>query len=276
MHQLFFFMALLLFAASAGAARLPFDPNEAENISYENVREYAYTNADIVKKPVRGIYINFHGAGFTGTIDEDTPFAKALAEAGVAEIFPYGDRYCLMNEKLAEQVEYIVDIIRKELKAPDSVPVAFGGGSMGGLAALTFGVFSNIKPVCVLANCPNTDLYAREKLRPETAEQHRRAFRHTDLPWDTVLRIHSPRYLINRLPETDYLFLSGDNDPVPGLSRDTEILARLLKKRGDRVAFYSGPIGHCNATEEMTLAWNRFLYEHLGVDAPDNPYKSWR
>ncbi len=251
---------VFVFAAAAFAQRKPFD---RDKITFENVREYAYTNADMVKKPVRGVYLNFHGAGYGDVRNEDSPFAKALAEAGVVEIFPYGTQDSWMKKGPAEEVEFLVDVIRRKYGIPDSVPVAFGGCSMGGFAALTFGLFSKIKPACVLANCPVNV--------PEDWVD----FQKPGLLPGTLEGITHPLAAADRLPEADYFFISGTNDPIPYMARNTRALARRLRKRGLKAELYEGPIGHCGATEEMILAWNSFLFERLGVDAPACPYGSW-
>ncbi|MBQ9358914.1 MAG: hypothetical protein IJT95_05165 [Abditibacteriota bacterium] len=260
MLKLLAVLVLLALSVCATAERKPF---VRENVNYRNIRDYVYTNAEIVRKPVKGIFVNFHGAGYTDTRDEDSPFAKALAEAGVVEIFPYGTQNSWMKAGLAREVRHCVDVIRREHRISDSVPVAFGGCSMGGFAALTFGLFSGIRPACILVNCP------------VTVSQDWVDFQRPGLLPDALEGILLPLDVINRLPKTDYFIISGTNDPIPGLAANTEKLAEGLRARGLTTEFYSGPIGHCGATAEQTLLYNRFLYDRLGVAAPDNPYGSW-
>ncbi|MBR4749187.1 MAG: hypothetical protein IK083_06425 [Abditibacteriota bacterium] len=260
MIRLCLLLLLLLPAAGAWCDRKPFDP---DSVTYANIRDYVYTNAHIVRRPVRGIYVNFHGAGYEGTRDEDSPSARAFAEAGVVEIFPYGTQNSWMKASVARQVRRCIDVIRREHHIPDTVPMAFGGCSMGGFAALTFGIFSGIRPVCIAANCP------------VTAPMDWVDFQHPGLEPGALEGILLPLSVLKRLPKTDYLFLSGVNDPIPGLADNTARLAEGLRQRGLRAELYEGPIGHCGATEEMTVAYTRFIFEHFGLDTPGNPYGCW-
>ena len=127
-------------------------------ITIENLRNFAYCNNQICKKPIKGIAISFSGLGGASMFSEETEDGIRLAENGILFVVPYQNPWAWQNKQNVSYTDEIIDVLFKKYDLPDNLPIVSTGGSMGGLCALVYMVYAKRTPVACVANCPVCDL----------------------------------------------------------------------------------------------------------------------
>ena len=162
-------LMLPLLAAAAVAlhveAQAPRD--FTSRVTWESLRRFAHTNADTVKKPVRGIIVFHHGLGCVDFKPDLKDWEEDYARHGLVALHPHASPWGWMNGVSVKLADALVDCVIKQLKLPADIPVCSAGGSMGGQGALVYARYSKHHVVSVVADCPVCDLAFHETERPD-------------------------------------------------------------------------------------------------------------
>ena len=87
-------------------------------ITAENIRNFAYVNENICKKPIRGIVLSFFGLGTCVMYDKDIIEGEICAEQGLLYAAPYTNPWSWMNDQAAA---YVQDSLKATLGDAGSV-----------------------------------------------------------------------------------------------------------------------------------------------------------
>ena len=83
-------------------------------INCNNIRNFAYVNENICKKPIKGIVVSFYGLGGQDMYAEDTEAGEFWAEKGVLFVVPYGNPWAWMNAQQVSFTDEIIDVLIKK------------------------------------------------------------------------------------------------------------------------------------------------------------------
>ncbi|MBP5273853.1 MAG: prolyl oligopeptidase family serine peptidase [Abditibacteriota bacterium] len=232
-------------------------------ITIENIDRFAFTNTSIVKKPVKGVALSFHGLGYTGEITEQNDFTRRLAELGVAFVFPYYGPWSWMNRSGVEYTDALVEAVFRGFSLPDDAPVVSAGGSMGGLSALVYPVYARRVPVAVAADSPVCDLVYHFTERDDLPRTLLAAFADYDCSFEEALRSASPIHLVDRLPDIKYYIVHGDKDVLVDKKMHSDRLVGKMKSAGLNVEYVEVPgMEHC-AMGAAAAGFNAFIEENF-------------
>lgn len=134
-------------------------------MTYDTLRNYAYSNDRLCQGQIRGIVISFFGLGGMAMFDEDQ-MGKALAEQNVLYLVPYNNPWAWMNRQAVSMTDEIMDTVKEMLDLPENLPIVSSGGSMGGLAAITYCVYTKRTPgpvwrINLYVICPDISMSGR-------------------------------------------------------------------------------------------------------------------
>lgn len=241
-------------------------------INKDNVEEFCYSNAHLIKDEIKGICISFRGLGAAAMISDDTEVAalvptveraRRLAAAGVLFFVPYLNPWNWMNAEAQATTDAVIDALIEKYSLPDNVPIVSSGGSMGGMCALTYMVYARRTPVACVVNCPVCDVVYHYTERPDLPRTFYSAYCNSGVSIDEALRAHSPLHLIDRLPQARYFLFHCEEDRAVNIDAHTK---RLLRAIGDRlnVTFHSvAGRGHCALTEEMNKKYEDYIISSI-------------
>ena len=200
--------------------------------------------------------------------NEDTPRGTFLGERGVLYVMPYLNPWNWMNAAAVRETDEIVRAALARVGVPEgSVPVISTGGSMGGLCALVWPVYSALHPSAVVANCPVCDLVYHYGERSDLPRTLYAAF--ADAEGDTVgeaLAARSPLHLAQagRMPRIDITIFHCEEDKAVNKQKHSDRLVEALRPMP--VAYYAVPgRGHCDLTDEMAALYNQTICRCAGV-----------
>ncbi len=206
-------------------------------ITYDNLREFAYSNDRLINGEIKGIVLNFSGCSVCTMYNEDTPLGKFYASHGVIFIIPYYNPWSWMNKPTVEFVDEIVDVIFSHYNLTD-IPIASTGGSMGGQGAIVYTARAKRTPKICIANCPNCDAvqgFLHKNNNPRTLYS---ALYYEDGDVLEAVKTVSPLYIIDELPlDAEYHFFHGDNDVAVNYTLNTKHLYENMKEKGFNVTF---------------------------------------
>ncbi len=222
-------------------------------MTYETLRQFAYSNDAICRKPPRGIVLSFYGLNGTTIYGEDPEIARELAQRGIILVYPYTDPWGWMNR---QQVGYTDEIVAVLTARYGDLPVVSTGGSMGGLAAITYCRYAARTPVACVANCPVCDLPYHFTERPDLPRTLYNAFYHEEGPIGEVLRTASPLHLADSLPRIPYRLFHCEEDRAVNLQKHSETFVAAMQAAGQDIRLVTVPgRGHCDLTPE---AWEQY------------------
>ena len=231
-------------------------------ISYENLRNFAYSNDKICKGEVKGIVLFFYGLGCTDIKEDNTDEGKFFAGHGIIYIIPYLNPWNWMNAAAVKYTDKIIDVIMKKYNLPQNIPIVSSGLSMGGLACLVYSAKAKITPVADVANCPVCDLPYHYTERPDLPRTLLSAFGDMDLPLDEALKTASPLHMTDKMPDIDYYIYCCEKDDAVNCDKHGKRFTDKMRKNGFRVIFRFIPDrGHCKLTDEAN---KQFLNDILG------------
>ncbi len=216
-------------------------------IDLANIDSFAFTNVSIVKKPVKGIVLSFHGLGYNGMIGEQNDYTRSLAEKGIIYIFPYYGPWSWMNLSGVRFTDALVEAVFKGFSLPDKTPIVSTGGSMGGLSSLVYPVYARRTPAAVAADSPVCDLVYHFSERPDLPRTLVAAFADYDCSLDEALRSASPLHLVKKMPKIKYYIVHGDKDTAVNKKAHPDRLVPEMKKAELDVTYIEVPgMEHCN------------------------------
>lgn len=235
-------------------------------IRADSVKLFAYVNDAVLKRPVRGIAVEFMGLGGMTIVQEDTPRGKWFGERGIAYVIPYLNPWSWMNEQAVRETDEILEAVCALLGC-DTLPVVSTGGSMGGLASLVYTAKAANTPVACVANCPVCDLPYHYTERPDLPRTLYSAFGMYAAGLETAMRTASPLHLAQEgsMPDVRYVLFHCDEDKAVNkqMHSDRFVQAMLPKE----IEYHAVPgRGHCDLTDEMRALYEQRVAQALGVE----------
>ena len=230
-------------------------------ITYENLRQFAYSNDKICKKPIKGIVVDFFGLNTTNIYSDDIEWGIFYAEKGVIFINPYNNPWAWMNKQAVSYTDEVLDVIIKEYNLDDNIPLAYTGGSMGGQSALVYTTYSKRKPVICVTNCAVCDMVAHLNERYDLPRTMYSAFFNESGKLENVLKNYSPIHLADKMPKIRYALFHSKGDPAVNMQIHSLTLYNKLKNMNVDVRLYiSDTQKHGDLTNEH---WSIYKQEVL-------------
>ena len=224
-------------------------------ITYENLRNFAYSNDHLIKGEIKGIVLYFMGLGNAGMRDADFGDAKDYAEEGVIYVIPYTNPWCWMNRAAVSLVDEIVEVLCEKYALGKDVRIVSTGLSMGGLCALTYCAYARITPVASVTNCPVCDLPYHFTERPDLPRTLYSAFFEYDGTMEEALRSASPVHLAaaGKMPKIPYTILYCEEDTAVDLAKHSEAFVEAMRPYRE-VRLIDVPLrGHCDLSPRAQM-----------------------
>ena len=234
-------------------------------ITYETIRNFAYVNDKICKKPIRGVVVQFCGLGNKEMYDEDTNEGIYYGEEGVLYVHPYNNPWSWMNAQAVAYTDEILDVVFAHFDLPDSTPVISMGQSMGGLASLVYTRYAKRTPVACIANCPVCDLVYHFTERPDLPRTIYSALWNEDGDIGEAMKKYSPVHLAPTMPDAKYYIFHCDKDKSVNLGRHSEKFVEAMKECGKDVELeIIHDRGHCKLTFAANGKRLRLAFDYIG------------
>lgn len=237
-----------------------------KTITYENIRNFAYVNDDLIVGAIRGVIIDFFGLGVQNVYDKPLQESVRFAEKGYLHIIPYNNPWAWMNDAAFDFTETIFSVMSEKYGLSDT-PLVVCGASMGGLSALVFAYKSKKTPVACITNCPVCDLlyhYGEHSDMPRTIYS---AFYKEGEDLFENMKKASPMHHVGDMPDIKYtLFQCADDDDVHPYAH-SERFVPAMRAGGKTVDYIVVPdSGHCGLNEHyLEMYFSKieegFLYE---------------
>lgn len=204
-------------------------------ITYENLRNFAYVNDKICKKPIKGIVLLFFGLGSTTMYANDTMEGEFYGDKGILYVVPYNNPWAWMNSQAVTYTDEIIDLLFEKYSLPEDTPIVSTGLSMGGMASLIYAKYSKRTPVACVSNCPVCDMVYHYTERPDLPRTIYSALFNCEGTLDEALRRVSPLHLASEMPKIKYhvFYCTGDTQVNPALH--SEKFVDEMKKNGHNI-----------------------------------------
>lgn len=238
-------------------------------ITYDNLRLFAYVNDAIVTHPIRGIMINFFGLGDQSRYSTDPEYAKYFASRGILYVFPYNDPWNWMNASAVSLTDAILDVLFERYHLPGNLPIVSSGWSMGGQCALTYPLYAARKPVACVANCPVCDTLFHYMERDDLPRTFLGALSSYDGSLREGLKSISPLHLLDCMPRINYHIFHCEEDKAVNIDAHSRRLVSEMRSRGFSVTFDTVPQrGHCDLTKEAFLKFDEYIVNEILSHSP--------
>ena len=224
-------------------------------ITYENLRNFAYSNDHLIKGEIKGIVLYFMGLGNAGMRDVDFGDAKDYAEEGVIYVIPYTNPWCWMNRSAVSLVDEIVEVLCEKYALGKDARIVSTGLSMGGLCALTYCAYAKITPVASVTNCPVCDLPYHFTERPDLPRTLYSAFFEYEGTIDQALRSASPVHLAaaGKMPKIPYTILHCTEDAAVNMEKHSKTFVEAMRPLRE-VHLIDVPLrGHCELSPRAQM-----------------------
>ncbi|MBE6659233.1 MAG: hypothetical protein E7604_12435 [Ruminococcaceae bacterium] len=228
-------------------------------LTFETLSYFAATNAAIVKTPVRGIVLTFHGLGFSQMFSEPDDYDRDLAGRGILRVIPYYNPWCWMNRQTVDYVDEILDVLFAHFALAEDTPIISTGGSMGGLCSLTYAAYAKRTPAAVVSNCPVCDLPYHFTERPDLPRTLYSAFGSYDGTMDEALCSASPLHLAQngKMPPIPYYIFHCTADTAVSKEQHSDKFVAAMQTCGRSVTYTAVPDrGHCDLSPEARVRYD--------------------
>lgn len=233
-------------------------------MTYENIRSFAYVNDRVVKKPIKGIVVNFIGLGGEAMYDNDTDGDTFFCEKGILYVHPYNNPWNWMNRQAVNYTDEILDVLFEALDLPENLPIVSIGGSMGGLSCLVYTYYAKRTPVACVANCPVCDAPYHYTERPDLPRTMYSALYNNPGSLDEALKSISPLHLAPDMPDIPYTIFHCNKDGAVNIDMHSEKLVAAFKAAGKNVTYHIVPDrGHCDLTPEMYELYRKYIVDAI-------------
>lgn len=234
-------------------------------ITYENLRNFAYSNDSCIKNKIRGIIISFAGLGGVPNL-KNTDSGKALefAELGIIYVVPYYNPWCWMNRQAVKYTDEIIDVLCDKYSLnPDTVKIVSSGSSMGGLAALVYCVYAKIQPCACVANCPVCDLPYHYTERVDLPRTLYSAFGEYDCTMEEALKSASPIHLVEKLPDIPYNIFHCEKDEAVNLEKHSRRLYEKMQNT-HQISLKTVPLrNHGDLSPEALVEYKKIIVSYF-------------
>ena len=219
-------------------------------ITFENLRNFAYCNHRICKKPIKGIILSFFGLGGALMYQEDPEEGIRFAKQGILYMVPYQNPWAWMNRQTVALVDELLDVLFDACQLPENLPVISTGGSMGGQSALVYTAYAKRTPAACVTNCPVCDLPFHFTERPDLPRTLYSAFGTYEGTMEEALRSASPLHLIPRMPlSTEYCIFHCEQDLAVNKQKHSDRFVEAMSA-AHSVTYHAVPDrGHCDLDE---------------------------
>ena len=228
-------------------------------ITYENLRNFAYSNDHLINGAVKGIVVNFPGLGGMPMFNTDSGEAREFAEKGIIYVTSYYNPWSWMNKQAVAYTDEIIDVLCKKYSLGENTKIVSIGGSMGGMAALVYCVYAKITPCACVADCPVCDLPYHFTERPDIPRTIYSAFGEYDCDLQTAMRSCSPLHLVDKMPDIDYTVFHCTDDRAVNYEKHSARFAEAMKAE-HKINFRTVPLrDHCDLSPEAKLEYFRAI-----------------
>lgn len=234
-------------------------------ITFENLRNFAYCNDRICKRPIKGIAVCFGGLGGANMHDEETDEGKFFAENGMLYILAYNNPWCWMNRQAVAYTDEVFDVIIEHYGLPEDIPIVAIGGSMGGQSALVYAAYAKRTPVACVVNCPVCDLVYHFTERPDLPRTLYSAFFNESGTVEEVLATASPVHLIDKMPDIRYYMFHCDNDEAVNIHKHADGFVKKMSENHQIVYHVIPGRGHCDLPDEMWELYRKYAVEAVEI-----------
>ena len=229
-------------------------------ITYENLRNFTYSNDKLIRGNIKGIVLEFTGLGFQDMLSEAGEAERRYAQQGIVYLRPYYNPWSWMNRQTVAFTDTIVDRLMEAYQLPESTPIVASGGSMGGLCALVYTYYAKRTPIACVTNCPVCDLVYHYTERPDTPRTLYSAFGAYDMPLDEALRSASPVHLAEKMPRISYRIFHCNRDEM--VNMDAHSCAFLQAMAGHDISLYEvADRGHCDLPEAVREKYDKCILD---------------
>jgi len=233
-------------------------------MTYETIRSFAYVNDRVVKKPIKGVIVDFIGLGDQSMFDSDNEGDTFFCEKGILFVHPYNNPWNWMNKQAVNYTDEILDVLFEALDLPEDLPVVSTGGSMGGLSCLVYTYYAKRTPVACIANCPVCDAPYHYTERPDLPRTMYSALYNETCSLEEALKSISPLHLAPNMPDIPYTIFHCNKDNAVNIDMHSEKLVAALKESGKTVTYHIIPDkGHCDFTPEMYELYRKYLVDAI-------------
>jgi len=228
-------------------------------ITYETLRNFSYSNDQLIKCEIKGIVLNFYGLGDMTIHNTDPGDALEYAEKGIIYVIPYYNPWSWMNKQAVAYTDEIVSVLCEKYGLDSSVKIVSTGGSMGGLSALVYCAYAKITPCACVANCPVCDLPYHFTERPDLPRTLYSAFGEYDGDMQSALRSCSPLHLVEKMPNISYTVFHCDEDKSVNLEQHSKRFVEAMRE-SHQITFNTVPLrGHCDLSAEAKMNYNQAI-----------------
>lgn len=229
----------------------------------QNLRNFAYVNDNICKRPIKGIVLSFFGLGGATMYESDFDEGEFYAEKGILYVVPYNNPWAWMNKQAVSYTDEVVDVLIDKYDLGDDIPIVSTGKSMGGLSALVYTAKSKRVPVACVANCPVCDAVFHFTERDDLPRTMYSAVYNEEGTLEDALKTISPLHLVDQMPRVKYHIFHCNKDMAVNIDKHSGRLVAEFEKRGYHYT-YDIVAGrrHCDLTLDM-----RRKYAEYAVNA---------
>lgn len=214
-------------------------------ITYETLRNFAYSNDLLIKTDIKGIVIEFYGLGGMTMYNNDLPDGIEYAEKGIVYIIPYYNPWSWMNEAAVKLTDEIIEVIVNKYNLKN-VKIVSTGKSMGGLSSLVYSRYAKITPIACVANCPVCDLPYHFTERTDLPRTLYSAFFNYNMSLQEALKLNSPVHLVDEMPNIKYIIFHTEEDKAVNIDKHSKLFVSLMEKEHDIKLITIPNRGHCD------------------------------
>lgn len=231
-------------------------------MTYETLRNFAYSNDAIIEGDIKGIIVDFKGLGNTEMVEDQNWRGEELAQKGIIYIIPYNNPWNWMNEQAVMYTDELIEVVKMHYGLGD-VPVVACGGSMGGLCALMYTKYAAVTPVACVVNCPVCDLVFHYTERPDLPRTLYSAFGMSGAATiEEAMAARSPMHQADSMPDVKYTVFHCDADEAVNIHSHSEKFVAKMAEKYDITYHVVHGRGHCDLDDE-----NRALYNEAAEKA---------
>ena len=225
-------------------------------ITYEMLKNFTYTNDDLIRGEVKGIILSFMGLGGASMFSENER-GTALAEKGIVYLIPYINPWNWMNEQAVAYTDELIDVLFAHYDLSERTPIVSTGGSMGGLCSLVYTKYAQRTPVACVANCPVCDLLFHFTERPDLPRTLYSAYgMYAADTIEEAMATASPLHLTDSMPKVKYTIFHCDADQAVNIHSHSEKFVEEMKKEHEIEFIIVPGRGHCDLGE-MKAAYEK-------------------
>lgn len=233
-------------------------------ITFDTIRQFAYVNDNICKKPICGIVVAFFGLSATVMYHEDFPDAEFFAERGILHVVPYNNPWSWMNRQAVDYTDEILDVLIEHYALDKNLPVVSSGASMGGQSALVYTAYSAHKPIACVANCPVCDVVYHFTERFDLPRTLYSALYREPGTLEDALKSISPLHLASKMPPVEYHIFHCNQDKSVNIDAHSEKFVAEMRRLNHHITYdIVDGRGHGDLTPEMREKYMNYTVEHI-------------